>query len=267
MQRMIPLALQPIARTVYHKVFRLHLRLRFWCADRFGAPTEIPVPPAMLRYRVSQALSVSGFLRIGRGCASLIRQRVQDMGIEIAPTHRVLDFGCGCGRTISWLLRDSDAEFHGADVDGDAIDWCKKHLPRGRFVTNAPAPPLHYPTGYFDVVYCFSVFTHLNESMQDLWIDELHRILKPGGVLVLTVHGKNATEGLDEDGRRALQAGGLVHSRSGKLKGLLPDWYQTTWHSRGYIVARLSASLEDVRYYEVPDGLQDAVAGRKAERL
>jgi len=53
MQRMIPLALQPIARTVYHKVFRLHLRLRFWCADRFGTPTEIPVPPAMLRYRVN----------------------------------------------------------------------------------------------------------------------------------------------------------------------------------------------------------------------
>jgi hypothetical protein len=48
---------------------------------------------------------------------------------------------------------------------------------------------------------------------------------------------------------------------------LLPDWYQTTWHSHGYIVARLSASFEDVRYYEVPDGLQDVVAGRKAERL
>jgi SAM-dependent methyltransferase len=207
---------------------------------------------------------VSEFLRIGQGCASLIRQRVQDMGIEIASVHRVLDFGCGCGRTIAWFLRDSEAEFHGTDVDCEAVDWCKTHLGGGNFVANAAAPPLPYPDEYFDVVYCVSVFTHLNESMQDLWIEELRRVLKPGGVLVLTVHGKNATEGLDDDGQKTLQANGLVHNRSQKLKGLLPDWYQTTWHSREYIVARLSACFEDVRYYEVPDGLQDVVAGRKA---
>ena len=265
MQRLVPPALKPIARAVYHKVFRLTLRMRFWYADRLSArPSEIPVPPAILRYRVSEALSVSDFLRIGQGCASLIRRCVQDMGIDITSTHRVLDFGCGCGRTIAWFLRDSAAEFHGADVDGEAVDWCKTHLRSGRFVTNTAAPPLPYPCEYFDVVYCFSVFTHLNEPMQDLWIEELRRVLKPGGVLALTVHGKNATEGLDEDGRRALEASGLVHGRSQKLRGLMPDWYQTTWHSRGYIVARLSACFGDVRYYEVPDGVQDVVAGRRA---
>src|SRR3984957_6997253 len=189
-QSLIPPALRPIARAIYHKAFRLQLRTEFWCADRLSkAPSPVPVPPAILRYRVSELLSVSEFLRIGAGCASLIRQRVDDMGIAIGSAHRVLDFGCGCGRTIAWLLRDSDAEFHGVDVDRDAVDWCKNNLRDGHFLANASIPPLPYPNEYFDVVYCLSVFTHLNESMQDLWIEELSRILKPGGVLLLTIYG------------------------------------------------------------------------------
>jgi hypothetical protein len=131
-QNLIPPALRSIARVIYHKAFRLQLRTEFWCADRRSKPpSAIPIPPAILRYRVSELLSVSEFLRIGEGCASLIRQRVGDMGIDIGSAHRVLDFGCGCGRTIGWLLRDCSAEFHGVDVDRDAVDWCKNHLGGG----------------------------------------------------------------------------------------------------------------------------------------
>jgi SAM-dependent methyltransferase len=217
---LIPSALRSIARAIYHKAFRLQLRTEFWCADRRSKPpSAIPIPPAILRYRVSELLSVSEFLRIGEGCASLIRQRVGDMGIDIGSAHRVLDFGCGCGRTIGWLLRDCSAEFHGVDVDRDAVDWCKNHLGGGNFMANAPIPPLPYPDKYFDVVYCLSVFTHLNESMQDLWIEELSRILKPGGVLLLTIYGKGVTEGLDEAAKGLLKLNGFVHRSSRKLTG------------------------------------------------
>ena len=44
-----------------------------------------------------------------------------------------------------------------------------------------------------------------------------------------------------------------------KLKGLVPDWYQTTWHSKEYIVARLSRWFTNARYQTVPDGMQDVV--------
>ena len=131
-------------------------------------------------------------------------------------------------------------------------------------MANAPIPPLPYPDEYFDVVYCLSVFTHLNESMQDLWIEELSRILKPGGVLLLTIYGKGVTEGLDEEAKGLLKMNGFVHRSSRKLRGLVPDWYQTTWHSRDYIENRLSTWLDDIHYYVVADGLQDFVAGRKS---
>ena len=83
-------------------------------------------------------------------------------------------------RTIRWFLAGgSQAEFHGVDVDAEAILWYKTHLQRGYFLATAPNPPLPYPAEHFDVAYCLSVFTHLNESMQDAWLAELNRILKP----------------------------------------------------------------------------------------
>lgn len=183
LKRLIPSALKPSAKIVYHKAFRMWLRITFWWADHISKqPSNISLPPASLRFRVSESVSVLEFLRVGAGCANLIRQHITEMGIDLANTHRVLDFGCGCGRTIRWFLRDAGAaEFHGVDVDVDAIAWCKVHLHRGHFLVNAPAPPLPYPDQYFDVVYCLSVFTHLSESMQNIWLAELKRILKAGG--------------------------------------------------------------------------------------
>jgi SAM-dependent methyltransferase len=258
-------ALKPMVKAPYYKLFRLHLRIRFWYADRLRTPSsDVPVPPAILRFRVSESLSVDEFLRIGAGCANLIERQVNDMGIDFAAANRVLDFGCGCGRTIRWLLRDSDAEFHGVDVDAHAVDWCNKHLHRGHFLATESAPPLPYPAEHFDVVYCLSVFTHLNESMQDMWLAELSRILKSGGVLLLTIYGEAARDGLDEEGQKMLRSQGIVHRHSQKLGGLVPDWYQTTWHSREYMVKRLSEWFGDIRYHTVPDGLQDVVLARKA---
>jgi len=221
------------------------------------------LPPALLRYRVSENLARDEFLRIGYGCAQLMADYSRSAGVELSQCRRVLDFGCGCGRTLRWLVRDFTAvEFHGVDVDADAIDWCTKHLPRARFARNRPDPPLPYPDRHFDAIYCLSVFTHLDEGAQDRWLEELSRILVPGGLLLISVHGERCLDASDLEGIAELKSAGLLHRRSRKLQGIVPDWYQTTWHSQAYVVSRLSARFDDVHYYDIPDGTQALVTAR-----
>lgn len=260
-----PAPLKRAAQSVYHLLFRFQLRLRCWYADRNVTPdaSGSPLPPAMLRYRVSELLGRDDFLTIGEGCAALMERHSRSMGVDLAGTRRVLDFGCGCGRTLRWFLRDFPrVEFHGVDVDEEAIAWCRRSLPGATFFQNQPKPPLPYPDRHFDVIYCLSVFTHLDEAMQDLWLAELSRLLVPGGVVLLTVHSDLAAEILDAAGQATLQTAGFVHRRSRKLRGIVPDWYHTTFHSRDYIVQRLAPRFEDVRYETVPDGIQAIVMAR-----
>jgi SAM-dependent methyltransferase len=257
-------------RTLYYGLFRFQLRLRCWLADRIQAQdaSGLPLPPALLRYRVSELLGREDFLTIGAGCARLIEEHSRSMGVDLAQCRRILDFGCGCGRTLRWLLRAfPEVEFYGADVDQEAIDWCSRKLPSDHFIRNGPLPPLPYPDRHFDAIYCLSVFTHLDEPAQDMWFTELRRLLAPDGVLLISVHGEGATKALDPDGLATLQTAGFVHRRSQKLKGILPDWYQTSWHSEHYIVERLSSSFEQVSYHDVPGSSQAIVMARGRTHL
>lgn len=182
------------------------------------------------------------------------------MGRRISSGSEVLDFGCGCGRTITWMADlFPEASFHGVDVDEEAISWCRTALPKAKFQTIAPTPPLPYLDDQFDIIYCISVFTHFDEEMQDLWLHELTRVLKSDGVLLLTVHGEAAVKGLDADARHELETRGFAHRRSEKLRGMVPERYHTTWHSQGYIETRLRALFSRTEYQVISDGLQNFV--------
>ena len=117
----------------------------------------------------------------------------------------ILDFGCGCGRVIrNWSTLD--ANIAGSDLSGGAIDWCRSNLFFARFETNGLSPPLVYPDEAFELAYALSVLTHLPEAIQHEWMDELHRVARRGGFVVLTTHGERYLERLDEDERRRFQS-------------------------------------------------------------
>ena len=110
---------------------------------------------------------------------------------------KVLDFGCGSGRTLRHFLDEAErAEFWGCDIDGSSITWVREHLsPPIQAFPNAPIPPISRPNGYYDLIYAISVFTHLTDTWSE-WLLDLHRLLADGGLLIATYMGEGMSKWL-----------------------------------------------------------------------
>jgi SAM-dependent methyltransferase len=254
---MVTVRLFSAARAVYYVFYRLTVRLRCRCQDWLGGGAA---PPAMLRFRVSESTSVEEFHSVGRNTVLAIEQALEAAGRPLATFGAVLDFGCGCGRTLSWMARAAPGlKLHGTDVDGEAVAWCRTNLPGIQFGTNGALPPLNYADNSFDLAYAISVFTHLNEDHQRRWLAELGRVVRPGGLLLFSVHGARCRAGVTvEDGARLAQCG-FLHKTSAKLRGIVPAWYHTTYHSRDYVLRAVSEWFRPVSYAEGGLGYQDLV--------
>ena len=228
-----------------------------------NAPDGLPVPPPDLRVRVAGTADVGWFLERGRILEEAIREALVRSGAPLGSRQAILDFGCGCGSVLRrW--RGLDARVCGIDLSGPAIEWCQAHLPFVEAGVNAFEPPLNYGDASFDLVYAISVFTHLPVETQFIWRDELRRVLRPGGHMLLTLHGDAHTGKLKPEERGVYEAGGCV-VRWPKAAG---SNLCATFHSPGFVRDRLADGLEFVEH--VPGGAggrppQDLVVLRKQQ--
>jgi SAM-dependent methyltransferase len=178
---------------------------------------ELPLPPDVLRLMVAGTDDAVWFVEAGKRAAESLTSLLTKHGVTFHPSTRVLDFGCGCGRVLRHLLH-LPAELHGCDANPTAVEWCAEHLPFAKVAVNALESPLDHDAETFDVIYALSVFTHLPPHLQTHWVSELRRVLKPGGVLVLSLHGDATVRHLSRAERADYRTGRLV-VRGGDLAG------------------------------------------------
>jgi SAM-dependent methyltransferase len=158
----------------------------------------------------------------------------------------VLDFGCGAGRTLRHFLSEAEiGEFWGVDIDAASIEWLQGALcPPLRASQCSVFPPLGLEHGSFDLVWAISVFTHLTENSSQ-WLVELHRLLKPGGLVIATYMGRwnsefVAGEPWDENrvGMSVLQ-----HNQDWSRGGpsvLMSDWWVRAHWGRAFKILKLT---------------------------
>lgn len=161
---------------------------------------SVPVPPPHLAERVGSPPTES-YERRGLDLKKAILGALP--GDWSFDGKRVLDFGCGPGRVLRHFRDEAaTAEIWGCDMHDESIRWVQRHLcPPIRAFRNDPEPPLPIDAGTFDLIWALSVFTHIGEAWS-AWLLELHRVLRPDGMLLATFLGEgHALDGepWDED--------------------------------------------------------------------
>ena len=136
--------------------------------------------------------------------ADLVAEALGRAGADIGEARRGLDFGCSSGRLVRALdAAWPETEWHGCDPNADAIAWARDHLPGIAFERSPLEPPLPYEDGAFDVVCAISIWSHYGEQAAQAWLAEMHRVISPGGRLVLTAHGMQSVAHYARTGQRA----------------------------------------------------------------
>ena len=128
------------------------------------------------------------FLENGKTFKDRICWIIEKNKINLSGTN-ILDFGCGCGRFFLPMHFETDANVYGTDIDHTAIYYLSFVTKSNNLSVNKFSPPLDYPNGFFDIIVSISIWTHLTPEDGMKWLREVKRILKPGGLALISTGG------------------------------------------------------------------------------
>jgi len=176
-----------------HKVFRSMTPTEWYWLNAYGERTfrslrgYLPaMPPEELQVRFTgghgeQTLREAfSFYQVVSHAASSSRPKV------------AMDFGCGWGRITRFFIKDfkKDSLF-GVDPLSEVIEASRTTNPWATFEEIDLYPPIHLPSSSLDLIFAFSVFSHLTEDVHLQWIEEFARLLRSGGTLVVTTRERD----------------------------------------------------------------------------
>ncbi|HET6311082.1 MAG TPA: class I SAM-dependent methyltransferase [Candidatus Nitrosotalea sp.] len=214
-----------------------------------GAPDGLPIPPSDLIFLVAGSSDISWFLKAGSLAAKSISDALRARGVSMEEVGAVLDFGCGCGRVLRHWHSLHQTRICGTDYNSKLVEWCRSNLPFGEFQVNQLSPPLPYRSAEFGLVYALSVFTHLTEDLQFRWMNELSRVITPGGYLIVSTHGERYVHRLSNAERKRFDAGDLVVKNNINAPGSNTC---SAYHPMAFVRDRLAAGLQVVDF--IPEG-------------
>lgn len=162
-----------------------------------GSDVAIPLPPAALRLMGDDDERFTSQ-------AVLLARQVYRFGLQ--DDDEILDVGCSVGRLAIGLLAGTDfsGRYVGFDVMPKQVEWARENLPRvapgwrfrhvdvrnDRYNPRGTVDPrtLTFPARSrgFHMATLFSIFTHFYREDIEIYLHELHRVLRPGGRVVVT---------------------------------------------------------------------------------
>ncbi|MEA2186437.1 MAG: hypothetical protein QOK16_1448 [Solirubrobacteraceae bacterium] len=137
-----------------------------------------------------------------------------------ALSGRVLELGCGAGRLTGYLAEIASAA-HGVDISPAMIEYCRRTYPGASFSEGDMRDLSAFETGSFDVIVApHNVLDVLDDEERRDVVDRIHRVLVPGGLLMMSTHNRDFAPRLAEP----LQLRGRSLPRIAITLARMPRW-------------------------------------------
>ena len=189
-------------------------------------------------------------------------------GINPRTIGSVYELGCGTARLLRHFRCIQGARLVGSDVNPEMVEWCQQNLTGMKFYHNELSPPLDFAAdNSFDLMLASSVFTHIPLETQELWLAEMQRILRPGGIFICSVLGQfhasvllspEEVNKLKTEGNYTLTSDDSQATYSTRVGGSAWDVFQT----RAEVIRVFGSYFQIVDY--IP-GVQDFLVLRKPD--
>lgn len=115
------------------------------------------------------------------------------------PIASILDFPCGYGRVSRFIkVMFPKAQMTVAEIDPEMVNFCKREFSAQGFLSKEDISELNFP-GEFDLIWCGSLFTHIDEQRAKDLLKFFQSKLSPGGLCVFTTHGQLSVNWLKEN--------------------------------------------------------------------
>src|SRR5262249_40970145 len=127
------------------------------------------------------------YIAVGESALRCVRTAM--MAANKPEIRHILDFGCGFGRVLrvlKWAF--PVARLTASDISPEAVDFCASAFGADPIISSENAAEPQFKND-FDLIWCGSLFTHLDAVQFVKFLKRLRSLLTVDGLLVFTVHG------------------------------------------------------------------------------
>ena len=150
------------------------------------------------------------YFKVGLSAMRSIEEALR--AAKLSSVGRALDLPCGHGRVLRFLVRRFEqAQFTACDLDRDGVDFCAQMFGATPSYSDTDLDALSFDVR-FDLIWCGSLVTHLDEPATRALFRLFARHLAPGGLLIFTAHGDYVARRMPTGEFDYMLAGGQVET-------------------------------------------------------
>jgi len=150
-------------------------------------PADEMLKISRLAFQGDDAKARAFYLNSGRTIAEKIIGELKARDLNPAEIE-LLDFACGYGRVTRHLV-GSFKSLTVSDLDPDMLDFVRHIAGADGFLSNVDLTEVTWPVRKFDVVFSYSLFTHLHPDIWRDWFGALFECVAPAGLMIFTTRG------------------------------------------------------------------------------